>query len=392
MSNSGYPYRETLLQWIWQELEFDTTSLRTSTGEPVEIIEPGTINHGAGPDFLNAEVRIGPLKFFGDVEIHINPKHWAQHNHSGSADFNGVVLHVVYDCKDDGHQHAYRPDGTTPPLLELKPYLEKSLAHLFERKRRSGLPCSGNVNFINQNAFEAQIEKAHRNYFEFKTDQLLSYYDGSLSLTKAWLGLFTSGLFYTLGIPRNQQQMLNFHTRLKHPDVETSLETFIKHATDTAFNQPKSTNIEWVSSGMRPASSPSNRVQQAAAIYYAIYSTPFKTFLTASDDVWPRILKEMPEHLRPGKQVATMLKQTIYYPAIYLLGEFLHAKKVKSYAYSGWLNARGGVPGEVSKPFKASGFSINSSTRKPGLAHQLKRYCRPRNCHRCEVFKKAINP
>jgi hypothetical protein len=26
------------------------------------------------------------------------------------------------------------------------------------------------------------------------------------------------------------------------------------------------------------------------------------------------------------------------------------------------------------------------------LAHQLKRYCRPLNCHRCEVFKKAINP
>ena len=90
MSNSGYPYRETLLQWIWQELEFDTTSLQTTDGETVEIICPGTINQGAGPDFSGAELRIGALKVYGNVEIHIEPGHWTQHKHRESENFNSV--------------------------------------------------------------------------------------------------------------------------------------------------------------------------------------------------------------------------------------------------------------------------------------------------------------
>jgi len=392
MSNSGYPYRETLLQWIWRELEFDTTSLRTSTGDSVEIIKPGTINNGAGPDFKNAELRINSLKFFGDVEIHIKNSHWAQHNHKESDDFNSVILHVVFDGDIQNNQPAYRPDGTTPPLLILEPYLQKSLARLFERQRNAGLPCSGQISFINQKAFEYQIEKAHRDYFEFKTNFLLNYYDGHQPLTKAWLGLLTQGLFNTIGIPRNRVQMEQYHKRLQALNLDSSISRFISKANEIAFQDISKNTAPWVASGMRPASLPSKRVPQAAALYHAIHSIPFKTFLTASDDLWQVVLGQIPKRLQPGKQMSNILEFTILYPSVYLLGEFLHAKKVKAHAYSCWLNASGGVPGSVIRPFEISGFNIKGRTLKPGLAHQLKRYCRPLNCHRCEVFKKAINP
>lgn len=392
MSNSGYPYRETLLQWIWQELEFDTTSLRTSDGESVEIINPGTINHGAGPDFSGAELRIGSLKVYGNIEIHIQPGHWAQHKHRESENFNSVILHVVYDGDTSQNKTALRPDGTIPPLLTLKPHLQKSLTHLLERKRQAGLPCSGQFSFINQAAFEAQIEKAHRHYFEYKTNFLLDYYNGNLPLTKAWLGLLTRGLFHTLGIPRNRAQMEQFHDRMLEPEPQSTPEEFIEIAASAAFETTPERAIPWAESGMRPASLPATRVPQAAALFHAIYSTPFKTFLSASDDLWPAIVRRVPETYRPGAQMKSILEHTIFYPASYLLGEFLHAQKVKQHAYDRWLNSSGHIPAEVSRPFKASGFTINSNTRKYGLAHQLKRYCRPLNCHRCDVFKKAINP
>ena len=35
---------------------------------------------------------------------------------------------------------------------------------------------------------------------------------------------------------------------------------------------------------MRPASLPVNRVPQAAALFHAVYATPFKTFISASND------------------------------------------------------------------------------------------------------------
>lgn len=392
MSSSGYPYRETLLQWIWQELEFDTTSLRTTDGEPVEIIQPGTINRGAGPDFSGAELRIGALKIYGDVEIHIHPGHWAQHRHRESEDFNSVILHVVYDGDASRTQPVQRPDGTTPPLLKLKPYLQKPLTHLLERKQQAGLPCSGQIRFINQAAFEAQIDKAHRHYFEYKTDFLLNYYNSNLPLTKAWLGLLTRGFFHTLGIPRNRAQMEHLHDNMPEYDPQLTADMFIERVASVAFQNSSERAISWAESGMRPASLPAKRVPQAAALFHAVYSTPFKTFLTAGDDMWPNIIQRIPEVYRPGGQMSSILQHTVFYPAVYLLGEFLHAQKVKKHAYERWLNARGGVPGEVSRPFKSSGFIINSKTRKYGLAHQLKRYCRPMNCHRCEVFKKAINP
>lgn len=392
MSNNNYPYQETLLQWIWQELEFDTTSLQTTDGQPIEIIEPGDLNTGAGPDFIGASLRAGTLKLFGDVEIHIHPGHWYQHKHQESESFNRVVLHVVYDGDSSHNSPAMRPDGTTPPLLHLKPYLQKSLTHLFERKRHSVLPCSGNLRYINQDAFEAQIVKAHRHYFEYKTDFLIERYDSSLPLSKAWLKMLTRGLFHTLGIPRNRSEMEQFHNQIYGTELHLSLNDFIRFTSSVAFDRNSNSPIDWTTTGMRPASLPSKRVTQAAALFHTIYSIPFKTFLSTKPGAWPQILRQIPPSLQPGGQMRSILLNTIFYPASYLLGEFLHARDLKNYAYERWLNAPGCVPEEVSAPFQTAGFSINKETRKPGLAHQLKRYCRPLNCHRCEVFKKAINP
>ncbi|WP_340106757.1 DUF2851 family protein [Rhodohalobacter sp. 8-1] len=393
MSNSAYPYQETLLQWVWQELEFDTTSLRTAEGQPVEIIEPGELNTGAGPDFLGASFRIGPLKLFGDVEIHIHPGHWSQHNHQRSERFNRVVLHVVYDggCSPNSSP-AVRPDGTTPPLLRLKPFLQKSLIHLFERKRQSSLPCSGNLRYISQEAFEAQVVKAHRHYFEYKTDFLIERYDSDLPLSKAWLKMLSRGLFHTLGIPRNRSEMEQFHDRIYRSTLPTSLNDFIRFATSVAFDKDSGHPIEWITSGMRPASLPSKRVTQAAALYFTIHNLPFKSYLSTNPEAWTQIIRRIPDNLQPGGQMRSILRHTVFYPATYLLGEFLHAQPLKQFAYQQWVNAPGNVPGEVVAPFRSAGFIINKKTLKPGLAHQLKRYCRPLNCHRCKVFKKAINP
>lgn len=392
MNKSGFPYRESLLQWIWQELEFNTTSLQTRCGNPVEILDTGKINNGAGPDFTHAKLRMGNITVHGDVEIHIHPNHWNHHNHSESCKFNGVILHVVYDCNRAFKQPVLRPDGTTPPLLQLKPYLQKPLKDLLDRKRQSGLPCSGNLKFINQSAFEAQIEKAHRHYFEFKTNFLLERYDSSLPLSKAWLKMFTAGLFHTMGIPRNRNEMELLHSAISEKEISQKVHEFVDVATSEAFDVSSSNTYNWHRSGMRPASFPSKRVPQAAALYYAAHNMSLKTFLKPSLEAWPALFQQVPNSLRPGKQMNNILHQTIFYPAVYLLGEFLHAQDLKKTAYQSWMNSQGGVPREVTLPFQESGFSLNQQTNKLGLAHQLKRFCRPVNCHQCKVFKKAINP
>lgn len=395
MSREEYPYNESLLQWIWQNLEFNTRALRTECGLPVQIIHTGSLNSGAGPDFRGSALRIGGINMHGDTELHITPGEWVSHNHFESERYNRVILHVVYSRgTENSRKSVLRPDGTTPPLLMMKPYLQKSLCTLFEQRKKSGLPCRGNINFINQSAFEHQIEKAHRNYFEYKVNFLLSHYNGSLSVSDAWRDLFTAGIFHTLGIPVNRRTMVQLHKNLSsdnclmHLNEEYSQEEFINGVSKTAF---KPGQYSWNDTGMRPASRPEIRIRQASAFLYSVQLMSFKTFLSPDLSAWDSVLQNVsPAHL-PGRQMLNILKQTIYLPAAYLLGDLLHSEALKNSAYSKWRNIRGGVPEEVAAPFKKSGFKINKQTRKAGLAHQLKRFCREGNCHRCEVFKKAIS-
>lgn len=393
MNNLQYPYDESLLQWIWQHLEFATQSLKTACGRPVQIIHPGNLNNGAGPDFSDAVICIEGVECHGDAELHIFPGGWVQHNHEQSELFNRVILHIVYDYDSELNPgKVKRPDGTSPPLLVLKPYLQKSLQTLFEQRRKPSLPCGGNLTFINQAAFEEQIEKAHHDYFEYKVDFLLHRYPASLPVSEAWLYMFTAGLFHTLGIPVNRKPMEYLHTLLhEEPIVEEDIKRYINAVSGRAFSRQTAKIANWKHSGMRPASRPEMRVSQAAALLYSVKNLPFRNYLSRDLDAWNKVIKAVPPSSLPGRQMLTILKQTVYFPASFLLGDLLHSHSLKKNAYVAWRNIRGGVPGEVTAPFEHSGFEMNNRTRKPGLAHQLKRYCRAGNCHRCEVFKKAIS-
>ncbi|CAN5167672.1 hypothetical protein BH23BAC3_BH23BAC3_29750 [soil metagenome] len=393
MNEPEYPYDESLLQWVWGHLQFDTQSLQTECGRALQIVDPGKQNHGAGPDFSGSVIRMEGAELHGDVELHIHPQGWVQHRHSASREFNRVILHVVYDAGRGFNNPAIvRPDGTAPPLLILKPYLQKPLRTLLEQSQMPVLPCAGNMSFINQDAFEKQVEKAHKQYFEYKTDFLLGSYKSNLPVSKAWLHMLTHGIFHTLGIPVNRGPMVDLHDviceDLTVPDHPAE---FSKIVDDLAFTGSASLGLNWKHTGMRPASRPEVRVKQAASLFYAIHHLSFKEYLSSDLRAWQKIVQSLCPADRPGSQMLKILEQTIYLPAVYLLGDFLHSQHLKQNSYAAWRNIRGGVPGEVMIPFKESGFEINKQTRKPGLAHHLKRYCRKGNCHRCEVFKKAIS-
>ena len=55
----SFPYRERHLQCLWADTRYRPDLLLTTEGESVEIEHPGEWNLEAGPDFLNAVLRIG---------------------------------------------------------------------------------------------------------------------------------------------------------------------------------------------------------------------------------------------------------------------------------------------------------------------------------------------
>lgn len=107
---------EKLLHYIWKYKLFPLRPLQTTDGQPLEVIDPGMLNRDAGPDFLNAKVKIGDTVWAGSVEIHQRASDWFAHGHHEDVRYNNVVLHVA--GKTD--RPVTTQDGQSPPQMELE--------------------------------------------------------------------------------------------------------------------------------------------------------------------------------------------------------------------------------------------------------------------------------
>jgi len=95
---SPFPYSERHLQCIWADPRFRPQPLTTRQGETVTVLDPGIWNLEAGPDFLGADLLLGPgqRRLRGDVEIHVRPRDWTRHGHGSDPRYAGVRVHVTY--------------------------------------------------------------------------------------------------------------------------------------------------------------------------------------------------------------------------------------------------------------------------------------------------------
>ena len=106
---------ERLLHYVWKYKLYAGTSLRTTAGLPLSVIDPGVPNTDAGPDFFNAKIRIADTLWAGNVEIHDRASDWAAHRHGSDRAYDSVILHVV--GVDDAS--VCRPSGEPIPQLVL---------------------------------------------------------------------------------------------------------------------------------------------------------------------------------------------------------------------------------------------------------------------------------
>lgn len=107
--------KEDFLHYIWQNKKFDFSSLKTTQGESLTLVNVGHYLQQEGPDFFNAQLIIGNQKWAGNVEIHIKSSDWYLHKHEKDVNYDSVILHVVWEHDVD----IYRKNNATIPVLEL---------------------------------------------------------------------------------------------------------------------------------------------------------------------------------------------------------------------------------------------------------------------------------
>jgi hypothetical protein len=120
--------KEDFLHYLWKLKKFSTVNLQTANGESIVIINSGQYLQLAGPDFFNAQIRIGNQKWAGNVEIHVKSSDWYVHHHEVDKAYENVILHVVWEHDTD----IYRQDNTEIPVLELKSYVDANMLYNYK--------------------------------------------------------------------------------------------------------------------------------------------------------------------------------------------------------------------------------------------------------------------
>lgn len=106
---------EQLLHYTWKHKFFPLEGLKTTEGQTIEVISPGSPNPHAGPDFFNAKLKIDGVLWVGNVEIHEKSSYWFSHGHHLNPAYANVILHVVEEA--DAEITRYGSSEKIPQLV-----------------------------------------------------------------------------------------------------------------------------------------------------------------------------------------------------------------------------------------------------------------------------------
>jgi hypothetical protein len=130
---------EGLLHYIWRYQHFGG-SLSTTEGNVIEILFPGIYNSNAGPDFMEAKLRIGKTIWAGNVEMHLRASEWYLHNHHLDKAYDNIILHVVYE----NDKPVIDKQGNVVQTLEMKNIVDPELLSKYKYfiKNKNWIPCA----------------------------------------------------------------------------------------------------------------------------------------------------------------------------------------------------------------------------------------------------------
>ncbi|MDX1774745.1 DUF2851 family protein [Oceanihabitans sediminis] len=170
--------QEDFLHYIWKHKKFSFANLQTTANEAVSILQVGTHNLHAGPDFFNAKIKIGEQLWAGNVEIHIKSSDWFLHNHEKDKNYDNVILHVVWEHDTE----VYRKDNSVIPTLVLKQYVHttalESYQKLFSKKQR-WINCENDFASVSDFEFQNWLERLYFERLERKYQDIQSMLSAS---------------------------------------------------------------------------------------------------------------------------------------------------------------------------------------------------------------------
>jgi len=197
--------QEDFLHHIWKLKKFDTSDLKTTNNEAVEIASVGQHNLNSGPDFFNAQLKINNQLWAGNVEIHIKSSDWFVHNHEVDSAYDNVILHVVWQHDTE----VFRKDNTQIPTLELKNYVSKNALENYKKlfsKRNTWINCENDFNTVDDFIINNWLERLYFERLERKSQDIEKLLESS---SNNWEAVLFKMLVKNFGLKVNSDSFLS---------------------------------------------------------------------------------------------------------------------------------------------------------------------------------------
>ncbi|MCY7291779.1 MAG: DUF2851 family protein [Ferruginibacter sp.] len=409
---------EQLLQFIWQFQYYNKSNLLTSSGELLQIINPGTHNTNQGPDFLNAKIKIGDTIFAGSIEIHINASEWTAHKHNDDGNYKSVILHVVW-LEDKKLQLSF-------PSLELHSRVSNIMLEKYETlmNARQFIPCEKHINQISELSFTAWKERLlierlqekatyveqklvnNNHYWEEVFWQLLAKNFGLKINSDAFESIASTVPLNILGKHKNQlhqlEALLLGQAGLLNKDFTDDYAVMLKK--EYHFLKMKysliATHIPVHFLRMRPANFPTIRLSQLAMLVHKSNHLFSKIkdaetvkevenlFDVGANDYWHYHYSFEEETVFKKKTLGKQMIQNIIVntvlPVLYAYGWYNNAETFKDKALL-WATQLLPEKNNITEGFKTLGVSNKSAYDSQALIQLKNKYCNQRRCLQCAV-------
>jgi hypothetical protein len=375
--------KEDFLQFIWKLKRFDHSNLTLKDGRKIIISRYGEFNANEnGPDFLNAQITIDSISWFGHIEIHTKSSHWFTHKHHNDNSFDNVILHVVWEHDKEVH---YSSD--TIPVLELKNRIAPSTLANFEslKIQHSVFPCQKLIKgldsmFLTQmisSSFVARMERKLITYIYIEEFELLYRL-----LAKSFGGKSNQYSFEYIAEKLPYSLIRQMDTQKQKLAIH-SYKTLLTKETKKSLAVPY-----FKRKGMRPQSNPEIRIEQFIKCLKLIED--LKTYLTLEAREFIFCFRKSITKLEP-KLSFTMqnhiLINTII-PYFFLLGKSTIQYRQKALEIAEILPPE---KNNIVDQMKLLGFSVKNSYDSQAVLEIYNEFCQKKKCLNCVVGSKIIN-
>ncbi|MFT4525282.1 MAG: hypothetical protein ACI85F_001435 [Bacteroidia bacterium] len=410
--------REALLHHIWQFKLFSTPTLRTTEGQDIEVLHPGMLNPNAGPDFLEAKLKIGETIWAGNVEIHVKTSDFILHGHETDPNYERLILHVVYENNLDDRLDL------NCPTLELKNFVSDQLLSRYSKlvNAKKGLPCGS--------AFMESRELVRDNWLERMMIERLSHRSAAIQkLSETLNGDLEQVFWVRLAVGFGQKvnadafevlarsvpwKVLAKHAGNLHQleailfgqagmfdspkdEYQAQLKTeydFLK----AKFNLDSMDPSRWKFLRLRPSNFPSIRIAQLAATIHNRFplignfvensSEHLKGNEVCASTYWDTHHVFGKESKTRKKNFGEMAWRGILINSIVPFAVFLADQRSDFNLKENWVEVLKKLNSEsnsVTLKFEDVGYKPNTAFKSQALIQLHGHYCQPRNCVNCAI-------